>query len=677
MDTEQPTMVTLLGGPIQFRIPIYQRTYDWAVQNIRQLYDDVVAVGRAKKERYHFIGAITCVRLEKRISDNVTKYLVIDGQQRITSLMLLLRALREVHGGTPKIKDSMINRLLFNENEERDGPYYKMVMLCEDDRAFREIMDKGSTSESGKVATNFGHFVEWLRGEDADSVWYGIKALSSVVIKLEDKDDAQAIFESMNSTGLDLSETDMMQNYMLVANDTGWQKKIYEQYWRPMEQLLGGKDSSDFDEFLRSYLIMRRSVSIPKKKVYREFKAYMNGRDRETEIRGMLRYSEYYAEIIGIPGYRHALSREIANIRNQDTNVANPLLLKVLADFDDGKVSVKDAKNVLRLVDSYLLRSYVYDTHKNANKIFPALIPEMVSDGYAKNLERALMVKTANRFPRDAPFKKSLAGFPLYRSSAVCKYILVRLAEGRGRGRLDPDSFEIEHIMPQNLSSEWKDELGEAWSETHELYLHTIGNLTLTDKNQEMGNDKFADKKETYKNSMIRMTRELADSERWNGDAIRKRTELLVEKAVDLWKCPKGYDEDGPEADDAEDEYLDSADPDTRTLWHGLKKAIEASCTGMRFHMTRTYGAYTLPVGTGERGICALEARRTKIHLTYNTKIGDGVITPSGFVSDISGKGHHAVGDLRSTITSKNDIGKAVGLVRDVWDSKLEDRVPA
>lgn len=667
-------MVTLLGAPIQFRIPIYQRTYDWAVQNIKQLYDDIVMVGRAKEERYHFIGAITCVQLEKRISDNVTKYLVIDGQQRITSLMLLLRALREVHGGAPK-KDAVINRLLFNENEERDGPYYKMVMLCEDDRAFREIMEKGSTSESGKVATNFRNFVEWLRNEDADSVWYGIKALSSVVIKLKDKDNAQAIFESMNSTGLDLSETDMIQNYMLMANDTEWQKKIYEQYWSPMEQLLGGRDSLDFDEFLRSYLIMRSEVSIPKKKVYREFKAYMNGRDRETEIGEMRMYSKYYAEIIGISGHQHALSQEIANIRNQDTNVANPLLLKVLADFYNEKVSVKDAKDVLRLADSYLLRSYVYDTHKNANKIFPTLIPEIVSDGYA-NLERALMAKTANRFPRDAPFKDRLAGFPLYRSKAICKYILVRLEEGQGRGRLDPSSFEIEHIMPQNLSPEWKDELGEAWSETHERYLHTIGNLTLTDRNQEMGNDKFADKKKTYKESMIKMTRELAGYEQWNEDAIRKRTELLVKKAVDLWKCPEGYDEDRSEADDAEDEYLDSTDQ--APLWHELKKAIEASCTGVRFYMTSVYGAYRLPVGAGERGvgICALEARRTKIHLTYNTKISDGVITPSGFVYDISGKGHYSVGDLRSTITSKNDIEKAVELVRAVWDSKLEDRVP-
>ena len=676
LKTEQATLTDLLRANIQFQIPIYQRTYDWTRQNIQQLYNDILRAGKANQDNYHFIGAITCVILPKPIRENVTRYQLIDGQQRIASLMLLLRALMDANGEKTGFTNAMISELLFNINEEKGKEsYHKMVMFEDDNRAFMEIMEDGSTASSGHVAANVKHFTKWLKDDKSDQVWYGIKSLSAVVIKLEMNDDAQAIFESMNSTGLDLSETDMIQNYMLMAKEPAWQKRIYENYWHPMEMRLGERGSKNFDEFLRSYLMMRMRRHISKQDVYAEFKKHMGGRDRDDVIKDIYKHSGYYAEILGVSGQPHALKREIRNIRDQDTAVANPLILKVLADCNDETIGMEDAKTVLRLIDSYLLRSYVCGTVKGGNKALPTLIPQIDPARYVDSIEEALMGMSATaRYPRDAVFKDRLGRFPLYMSGAVCKYMLVRLAEGRGKILLDTDSLEIEHIMPQSLTKEWKDDLGEKWEETHERYIHTIGNLTLTESNQEMGNDRFAEKKTVYGKSLFRMTRSLARFEKWGEDEIRKRMTDLAEAAVDLWPCPKGYDQPFTEEDPLENEYLERTDvPD---LWHGLKKEIQSSCPGMRFHMTHVYGSFRLPVEgrVREVGICSLEARRHKIYLTYNTKVGNGIIKPSGFVRDTSQIGTMSVGDLRSVITSEDDIERAVKLVKVLWENKSKRR---
>ena len=673
LETEQTTLKSMLEASIQFQIPIYQRTYDWTKQNCQQLYDDIMKSGKTKEENYHFIGAITCVGIPTSISDNVKRYQLIDGQQRITSLMLLLRALRDKLDASAVVTTAMIDQLLFNVTEEKSrSNYYKMALADNDDQPFREIMGDGSSKTSGSIAANFRHFTALLKGEDADSVWYGVKSLTAVLIRIDDKDDAQAIFESMNSTGLDLSETDMIQNYMLMTKDPKWQKRIHRQYWRPMEQMFGEGSSKEFDEFLRSYLMMKRGKAISKQTVYREFKDYMKNLDREKEIKDIYQHSKYYADIIGVSVHPlRALKKEIRNIRDQDTNVANPLLLKVLADYDDGAINEKDAKAVLQLVDSYLLRGSVCGLLKGGNKVFPELISAINKKRYVESVERALMSKTGTRrFPRDAMFRDQLRNFPLYTSKAVCKYMLTRLEHGHHKERFELDDLQIEHIMPQTLTDEWREDLGERWGEIHDKYVHTIGNLTLTAHNPEMSNMSFSEKQNTYQKSELSLTRNLVSHKVWGEGEIVERATRLAETAASLWKCPKEHALDYVETDTMEEEYLEWTD--LEDLWHALKKEISSSCSGVEFYMTQVYGAFRLPVYGRVKGvgICSLEARRSKIYLTYNTKVSNGIIKTSRFVENISNVGHYAVGDFRSTITAEDDIKKIVELVKTVWESK-------
>ena len=494
LDAYKTTLTKMLKADIQFQVPIYQRTYDWTEENIRQLFYDIVSAGRDRKQRYHFIGAITCVPLRAEIGE-VDRYQVIDGQQRITSLMLLLRALRDTLEGS-EVTGGRINQLLFNTNERNDGSnYYKAVLLDDDDRTFREIMKDGTASRPSNLAANFRAFAVWLKGQDADSVWYGIQSLNAVMITIDEKDDAQAIFESMNSTGLNLSPTDMIQNYMLMAKDPAWQGRIYKEYWLPMERRFAG-NGREFDEFFRCYLMKEGGEFISRANVYREFKKHMAGRERDEEIGKMEKHSQYYHIMRAPQDSDHVLRMEIANIQRQDTNVANPLLLRLIADHEAHRIDKEDAQKVLQLIDSYLVRSYVCGTLKGGNRFFPELIKRIDEKRYAESVEEALMPRAmTRRFPSDETFRNQLEHFPLYMSRAVCKYVLFRLEHGRGKEQMEWDDIQIEHVMPQTLDEGWRADLGAGWRETHERYVHTIGNLTLTGYNSELGNKIFAEKR--------------------------------------------------------------------------------------------------------------------------------------------------------------------------------------
>ncbi len=671
MDADWTTLTKMLKASLQFRVPIYQRTYDWTKENMRQLFDDVVKAGRDKKQRYHFIGAITCVPMRTRIGE-VEKYQLIDGQQRITSLMLLLRALKDAPNRI-EATDGKINQILFNTDEKDDGTtYHKMILLDDDDRAFREIMRSGTANKSSNIAANFRSIATWLRDEDADSIWYGIQSLSAVMIKIYEKDDAQAIFESMNSTGLNLSPTDMIQNYMLMAKDPVWQKRVYNEYWLPMEKRFS-ENGREFDEFFRCYLMKENKEFVSTSNVYREFKKHMAGRERDEEIREIERHSEYYA-IMGAPSdSNHELKREILNIWRQGANVANPLLLRIIADHDEGIVSREDAQRILQLVDSYLVRSHVCGTLKGGNKFFPDLIKRIDEKRYTKSIEEALVPKAVTRrFPSDETFGNQLEHFPLYMSRAVCKYVLFRLENGRSKEQMDWDDIEIEHIMPQALSDTWKSDLGAGWRDLHEKYIHTIGNLTLTAYNQELGNKKFAKKREIYRKSRILMNRYIADTEKWTGDEIRRRAKLLAGEAVKLWTRPEVSDDimedDTMEPSDREEELLEWMN--VPGLWRALKKDILSACPGTTFHMTRWHAVFRIPTDGKIKGlpVCNLIPRKNKAVIWYNFQKAGRTTQPPEFGKYIP-TGHEAVGYL-FTVASEADIVEAVMLAKAVWDSK-------
>ncbi len=689
LQTNHTTLNKILEPNVQFKIPIYQRTYDWDKKHCKQLYDDIVKVGNAKQEQFHFIGATTYVSETTTPDVGVSCYKVIDGQQRLTTLLLLLRALREsLDKSTEHVTEQKINQLLFNGTESKDGiNYYKLMLTEDDDKILKDIMKDGNSESSNNITANFKYFISRLHedGINPDIIWRGIRKLTIVEILIDEKDNAQAIFESMNSTGLDLSETDMIQNYLLMSGNSEWQKTIYREYWHPMEKRFGEEQNEHLEDFIRNYLTMHRGKIVSKREIYEYFKTHMINRDKEEEIKKMHKYSEYYANLIGIPQPPSNnpkeqkdlkyLKKVIKHIYSQDTNVANSLLLKLLADHADKIITEEECVQAFILIDSYLLRCHVCDMSKGGNKAFPEIIPKIIESDYVKSIEKALMSKAGNRkFPRDVTFRENLERLPLYMNRTMCKYMLVRLEHEKSKETSDPDNLTIEHVMPQTLTDEWKNELGRNWEDKHEKHLHTIGNLTLTAYNPVFGNMSFSYKRTGYEKSNVMLTREISEHTNWDDVKIKERTRLLSEQAVKLWKCPTGYDSEGKDQEFIrdneayEDEYLEGKNIE---LWNKMKEKIQSSCDGLIFRMTTLYGTFRLPTTASKSSvICSLEARRNKITIIYNTKLGDKILSPSGFVRDISNIGHFGSGHLSSTIMSEEDIGKAVNLVKIIYENK-------
>ena len=670
----------ILEPNVQFEVPIYQRTYDWGRKHCKQLFDDIVKIGKAEGQ-FHFIGAATYVGEIHMPGTDVAHYQIIDGQQRLTTLLLLLRALRESLNGTSTVTEQKINQLLFNVNEEKDGmEYYKLVLNDDDGVTLKDIMRDGRSEHSNNITANFNFLTLKLRGDDInpDIIWNGIRHLTMVQILIDKDDNPQEIFESMNSTGLNLSETDMIQNYLLMSENQDWQKRVYKNYWLPMEKRFTQND--DFEDFVRNYLAMHKGKIVSKKEMYEYFKKHMNNRDKEEEIKKMHKYSEYYANLIQLkPHSSDKINTVIKYIHSQDTNVANSLLLKLLIDYADNVITEEVCERAFILAENYLLRCHVCDMIKGGNKVFPELIPKINKNSYVKSIEEILMSKSGNRkFPRDIMFSENLERTSLYLNRTMCKYMLVRLEHERDSEKIDPDTLTIEHIMPQKLTNEWKHDLGNDWRDVHEKYLHTIGNLTLTaqDHNSGVGNEPFSRKLDMYKDSNVSLNRDLTSFQSWTENDIKKRTKILVNQAVKLWKCPVGYDseelgvDNNYDEEEYEEEYLEGKE--IIDLWDMLKEKIQLSCDGAKFRMTKVYGSFRIFTESKSNGLCSLEARKNKITLTYNTKLQDKFISPSKFVRDISNIGHYGVGDMSSTIMSEDDIDKAVKLVKRVYDHKIK-----
>ena len=658
-------------------MPIYQRSYDWQKEHCKQLFDDIITIGRGDSTKVHFIGTITYLSEPTSIPD-VTTYQIIDGQQRLTTLMLLLKVLKNTLDVNQELNNAKINDMLFNINREGENKW-KIILTEEDNEVFKKLINNIDVEESSQLNSNFKYFKKLISEKNInyDDIWNGLMRLTVVTIRIDNADDAQAIFESMNSTGLDLSITDMIRNYLLMSHDFEIQKEIYYDCWKIMTKNLNN-DDDEINDFLRHYLMMQIGQNISEKKTYAEFKKYMVGRDKKSEAKLIREYSKYYSCIINRKHESIVIKNAIENIENQDTKLARPLLLKILADLKLNIIFVSEAEKILSLIDNYLLRCYICDMLKGGNKMFPSLIRKIEFNDYFKSIENELMKKSGRgKFPRDIIFKDKFIDFQLYNGREnICRYVLFRLENHMNSARKESTSIEnknitIEHIMPKTLTNEWKVELGTKWEETYERYLDTIGNLSLTGYNYDMGNESFSKKKLTYIKSNLCITKELVEYNIWNENSMIIRAKKMAEIATKIWLCPEEIVEEYEDENIVrEEDYLESKE--IADLWHYLKKKILTELDGTKFHMTAVYGAFTLSKGIITNNIGSINATNHKIYLTYNTKIQDRIIQESPFVENISKIGHYAGGELRSTILSEDDADKAVNLLKKVLTDKMK-----
>lgn len=548
------------GGKKYFIIPVYQRKYDWKLENCRQLYEDLKKVARQGRAS-HFFGSIVC-SVEGHGSK--VEYYVIDGQQRLTTVSLLLLAMRnlldqhQIVSQDPNLCDEIQDCYLLSKYSH-DEDKFKLRLLKGDSDAYKRLFgDEQDFDFSSNLTHNYQFFRDMLLKQEvpADDLYNAIGRLEVISINLDPYDNAQLIFESLNSTGLALNEGDKIRNYVLMNQPPREQNYLYNDYWLKIEQCTKG----NVDAFARDYLSIKRRMAPSLKNIYQEFKAYAEGYNQQVEdlLKDMTDYARLYEKLLnGESGLNHPqLDSCMARMNWLDNTVTRPFLMEVLRLNKASKLDKQEVYRVFQVVENYLFRRNICEVPTNAlNKIFLNLNREILrydgtTDRYVDKLFYALLSKRdSGRFPNDEEFTAALASKQVYQMRGKYKAYLFERFENYNTletkdvfDHLEKKIYTIEHIMPQHLTPAWTEALGPQYAQIHAEWLHRLANLTLTAYNPDLSNKTFLEKRDAekggYKISGLRMNQSIAQKDRWSLTELQERNRQMVEQAKKIWSYP-------------------------------------------------------------------------------------------------------------------------------------------
>lgn len=558
MKAEDVRMLELLAGPKQFIVPIFQRDYSWGTRQCAQLFDDVLRAGSDEDARAHFIGSVVYIAAEENTA-LITRWLLIDGQQRLTTLTLLLIALRNLLSERMSTGNALSDELpsvdelddyYLRNVHARDERRYKLHLRRTDQHALASLVDRSEWEGSAEdhIAANFQYFTERLVEVDLDVVYRGISKLVAVDVSLtRGHDDPQMIFESLNSTGLDLTQADLIRNFVLMRQDENVQTALYENYWQPIEVDFGPRYRSDFDKFIRDYLTLelRPSKHLRTTDVYELFRGYYRDVVREFSVEEVLdrikRFGRYYASFGLSQETDLALRAPMIRLRRV-VEVASPVVMKLYDCYEQvGSLSRADFVKALELLESYVFRRSVCGMEtRSLGQIFASLSYRIKEETPLSSLEVALFRQNLKRrFPSDTEFKEALETRDVY-DMRHSHYLLDRL-ENDSKEKIDTSTLTIEHVMPQTekLRPQWKEMLGPEWKEVHEVWLHRLGNLTLTGYNSEYSDLPFSEKQTIaggFQESPLRLNRYIAQQEAWGAAQMEERGRALAARATSIWR---------------------------------------------------------------------------------------------------------------------------------------------
>ena len=546
------------GADKRFIIPVYQRNYDWRIENCKQLYDDLIAITR-KHRPSHFFGSLVSVHSDGEFNE----YLIIDGQQRLTTISLLMLAMYNlmkagiVVPAQANLADKIYKTYLIDEWQEEETRI-KLKPVKNDSAAFSLLFkDTEEHMQSSNLTINYNYFYARIQKEEIsiDELYAAITKLEIINITLNKEDNPQLIFESLNSTGLALSEGDKIRNFILMGLPTAQQNAYYEKYWHRIELCT----NYDVSMFIRDYLSVKQQAIPSMNRIYVTFKAFVEEESLETEdlLKDLLSYAKRYELLLRGKSDDRKLNACIYRLNRLETTITRPFFLEVLRMMETGspRLPIEDARDIFLFTENYLFRRSICDLPTNAlNKIFLALHREIIRyDGsesnYLEKFKYALLSKTERgRFPRDEEFGTFLRSKPIYQMNMKNKaYILERfenfgIDEDKDIYRhLDEGTYSIEHIMPQTLTPVWVEALGEDYEEIHETWVHRLANLTLTAYNSKYSNNAFAEKRDMakgYRESGLRLNAWIAQQDRWTLAELEARSELMAERALTIWKLP-------------------------------------------------------------------------------------------------------------------------------------------
>ncbi len=556
--SETQLMTYLEGSKKRFVIPVYQRNYEWKRENCAQLFDDLIDVARSGRSS-HFFGSVVS---SYQPNGRYIEYLVIDGQQRLTTVSLLLLAMYnlikqgKVTPGISTMADEIHDDYLVDKHQPRETRI-KLKPVKGDQAAYGSLFDDAAeVVKQSNLTANYEYFYTRIQKEEItiDQLYNALFALVVINIELTAEDNPQRIFESLNSTGVALSEGDKIRNFILMGLSAKRQEEYYEKYWNRIEILT----EYNVSVFVRDYLSIKQQLIPAMDKVYTTFKAYVqeNGLDTEALLKELLSYAKWYEILLKGKTPDKQLSACIYRLNRLETTITRPFFLEVLRLQSEGRLSWTEVRDVFLCTENYLFRRTMCDLPTNAlNKIFLMLHREIFrfednDENYVEKFKYALLNKgDRGRFPDDEAFARAVTERLVYKMNAKNKVYIFERLENHGTvedkdiyHHVDEGVYSIEHVMPQHLTPAWTKELGVDYEAIHEIWLHRLANLTLTGYNSKYSNSPFAEKRDMpngFADSGLRMNTWIAQRSKWTLEELEARNALLVQRALDIWPMPE------------------------------------------------------------------------------------------------------------------------------------------
>lgn len=696
MEAKEIKLTDFLLKPSQLAIPIYQRTYSWKEDQCRQLWDDIIRIGMDDKISEHFIGSIIYIKTGNQVvlRGGLRKHLIIDGQQRLTSVTLLIAALAEAlgedeleHGISAK---ELRSNYLINSNKKGEDRF-RLLLSQTDKKSLIAIIEGNDPPNisSIRVTKNFAFFKDLIRGyEDGLKViWAGLVKLGIVHIGLSPKkDDPQRIFESMNSTGLALSQGDLIRNFILMNLELEDQNRLYKLYWRPMEKTFGQENyTTHFDTFIRHYLTIKKRQTITKSEVYKVFKAYartskMTIPHVESILKDILYYSQCFCKIALEVESDAGLKLAFQNLRGLKSDVTYPFLLTLYHSYEHTKaLDKKEFVEAICLIETYVFRRRICGgSDKSLNKIFATFNKALDDKNYLESIKaHFLTLHSTYCFPDDTEFEKNIRIYDLYNKPNIKSYWLLRFENFERKEPISLGEYTIEHIMPQNenVPKVWQKELGTNWQSVHGKYLHTLGNLTLTGYNPEFGDKSFAHKRDIkggFKDSTLNVNKGLGTFDIWNEEAIKKRAACLAKRALEIWPMPKLSEEILEKYREDTRKYSLKDHPHllhelTNNLFKAFREEVRDLNPDVYEEILKHYIAYKL-----ETNFVDVSPQKKGLSIILNMDF-DQINDPKGICKDVSNKGRSGNGEVSFHMRSLDELPYAIELVRQSLELQLDD----
>ena len=688
MNAFKSNIYKYLGGTCQYLIPLYQRTYNWGYEQCARLWNDIINLHTTKREG-HFIGSI--VRIDEEAPAGFTLAMIIDGQQRLTTLTLLLLALRDYAASNPECgvnPNKITNTLLVNQYESGDRKYKLILTQSDKEMLIAKLENKPTPMEKkSRVLENYDFFFQQIRKREIapEDLYDAIGKLQIVDIVLDRQcDDPQAIFESLNSTGMDLSDSDLVRNYLLMGLDPDSQANVYNNIWRPTELLFDYEHQSQLlDDFFRNYLTMKLGRIPRKKEVFKEFRAY-HSRSKINIVelcKDILVFAQYYSDMHFVRSTDAKLKALYGEMKAIRMEVAYPFLLKAHSDFAKDVITIEELREIIQLCISYVLRRAVCDIPTNSlNKTFATMKNDVREHDYVVSVKAFfILLETYKVFPTDDQFIETFISRDVYNMNR-CRYILGSLENWDNKSVVSVENLTVEHIIPQNkhLSNEWKDELGSDWKDIQKKYLHTIGNLTLTAYNSEMSDASFRQKMNMnggFKESALRLNKYVVAQSRWGEEQVVERAESLGEIAKKKWPYPVLSEEElAPYQQTKEPQnqytlesyqYLSAL---TRSLFERLNTRILNLDNNVKREFRKHYVTYKF-----ETNFVYVVIQKSCLRLRVNMKYSD-VVDPKGICSDVTGLGRWGNGDVEVKFKSLDKLDDVMQIIEQAFLLQMNDQ---